>query len=50
MKTGESSTGDPILTKCHYETITGYKFSVVVRGMCPYIVKINPETEQVKTQ
>lgn len=50
MKTGESPTGDPMLTKCHYETTTGYKFSIVVRGMCPYIVKINPETGKVKTQ
>lgn len=50
MKTSESPTGDPMLTKCHYETTTGYKFSIVVRGMCPYIVKINPETGKVKTQ
>ncbi len=50
MKAAESPTGDPMLTKCHYETTTGYKFSIVVRGTCPYIVKINPETGQVKTQ
>lgn len=50
MKTSESPTGDPMLTKCHYETTTGYKFSIVVRGACPYIVKINPESGQVKTQ
>ncbi|MBI3149637.1 MAG: hypothetical protein HYZ17_14095 [Betaproteobacteria bacterium] len=50
MKTGESPTGDPMLTKCHYQTTMGYKFSIMVRGTCPYIVKINPETGKVKPQ
>ena len=45
---GESSTGDLMLTRCHYQTLGGYEFSIVVRGMCPFSVQVNPETGQVK--
>lgn len=46
----ESRTGDIMLVNCHYETIGGYRFSIVTRGSCPVIVKINPESGQVKVQ
>lgn len=48
MNTGESPTGDYMLNNCHYETIGGYTFSIIVRGVCPAIVRINPETGDVK--
>lgn len=47
-RTGESDTGDWRYTRCYYETMHGYEFSIVVKGMCPYSVKINPETGQVQ--
>lgn len=41
-------TGDPMLTRCIYRTIGGYEFSINARGLCPYMVQINPETNQVR--
>ncbi|MDO4997635.1 MAG: hypothetical protein Q4E16_03210 [Neisseria sp.] len=47
--TGESETGDWRYTRCHYETLGGFRFSTVIEGrLCPYRVEINPETGQVK--
>ncbi|MBA3034166.1 MAG: hypothetical protein KKF85_14290 [Gammaproteobacteria bacterium] len=48
--TGNSPTGDFMLTQCHYRTLGGYSFSILVRGFCPLSVSINPETGQVKTK
>ena len=47
---GQESTGDMMLTKCIYKTIGGFSFSIIVRGMCPYSVNVNPETGQVQRQ
>jgi hypothetical protein len=45
---GEEPTGDSMLTRCIYETLGGYRFSIVARGICPFSVKVNPETGQVQ--
>lgn len=44
----EEPTGDSMLTKCIYETIGGYRFSIVSRGICPFSVQVNPETGRVR--
>jgi hypothetical protein len=44
---GQVSTGDISITSCNYRTFKGYEFSVNYRGMCPYSVRINPETNMV---
>ena len=46
--TGESRTGDIFYTQCHYETLGGLRFSITVKGICPFSVKYNPETGQVQ--
>ena len=46
--TGQSSTGDIMLTRCNYQTLGGYEFSIIVRGICPFSVQVNPETGHVK--
>lgn len=46
--TGQSPTGDAMLTRCSYRTLGGYEFSIIVRGICPFSVQVNPETGQVK--
>jgi hypothetical protein len=45
---GEESTGDFMLTRCIYETLGGYRFSIISRGICPFSVSVNPETGQVR--
>lgn len=46
---GQESTGDAMLTRCSYQTIGGYRFTTISRGICPFSVEINPETGKVKT-
>ncbi len=46
---GRESAGDPMLSRCIYQTLGGYRFSMIVRGLCPFTVEVNPETSQVKT-
>ncbi|MDD6911737.1 hypothetical protein [Actinobacillus minor] len=43
---GESDTGDIRYTRCHYETIGGFRFSIIVKGICPVTIEFNPETQQ----
>jgi len=45
---GQERTGDVMLTSCIYQTLGGYRFSIVVRGICPFSVRVNPETGQVR--
>lgn len=47
--TGQSSTGDAMLTRCAYQTIGGYRFTTTSRGVCPFTVEIDPETGKVRT-
>lgn len=47
--TGQEGTGDPMLTRCTYQTIGGYRFSSTYRGICPFSVDVNPETGKVRT-
>ena len=47
--TGQESSGDPMLTRCTYQTIGGYRFSSTYRGICPFSVDVNPETGKVRT-
>lgn len=44
----QSLTGDPMLVKCFYQTLGGFEFSIIVRGICPFSIEINPETGQWK--
>ena len=44
----QERTGDAMLTRCIYETLGGYRFSIVVRGLCPFSVKVSPETGEVR--
>ena len=44
--TGQSETGDIFYTRCHYETIGGFRFSIIVKGFCPFSIEFNPETQQ----
>lgn len=44
---GTEPTGDAMLSRCIYETLGGYRFTIISRGLCPFQVKINPETNQV---
>jgi hypothetical protein len=44
---GEQETGDPLLRRCVYQTLGGYRFSVVMRSLCPITVRVNPETGEV---
>lgn len=44
--TGQSETGDYRYTRCHYETLMGFRFSIVVQGFCPLSIQFNPETQQ----
>jgi len=46
---GQENTGDPLLTRCAYQTIGGYRFSATYRGLCPFSVEVNPETGKVRT-
>jgi len=46
--TGQEKTGDMFLTKCLYKTLGGYEFYIIVRGLCPFSVQVNPESGQVK--
>jgi hypothetical protein len=41
------TTGDPSIKRCFYKTVWGYEFEVNHRTVCPYTVKINPETNTV---
>ena len=42
-------TGDYSLKRCIYETLRGYQFAMINRGIsCPFTVQVNPETGQVK--
>ena len=43
----EEKTGDVMLRRCVYETLGGYRFSVVMRSLCPITVRVNPETGEV---
>lgn len=45
---GQEKTGDAMLTRCVYETMGGYRFSIVRRGMCPFSVQVDPESGQVR--
>ena len=47
---GESRTGDASITFCRYETLGGFKFGMNVTnfGICPFSVKVNPATNQIK--
>lgn len=45
----QEPTGDTMLTRCVYQTLGGYRFSVNQRGLCPFTVEVNPETGRVKT-
>ena len=45
--TGSESTGDIFLTRCNYQTLMGYQFSIIVRNsICPFSIEVNPETGQ----
>jgi len=46
---GQQSAEDPMLTRCSYQTIGGYRFSTISRGVCPFAVEVNPETGKVRT-
>ena len=45
---GEDSTGDAMLTKCIYETVGGYRFSTISKGICKFSIEVNPETSEVR--
>ena len=47
-KFDEGTTGDSSIRRCFYQTLGGYRFSVDVRGMCPYQVEVNVETGRVR--
>ncbi len=47
---GREATGDVFISRCLYQTATGYRFSSDRRGLCPYMVEVNPETGRVKIQ
>ncbi|MBF0750734.1 MULTISPECIES: hypothetical protein [unclassified Pasteurella] len=40
---GESDTGDVFYTRCYYETLGGFKVSIVVKGFCPMSIEVDPE-------
>lgn len=44
----QSETKDPMLVRCHYQTTTGFEFSIIQRLICPAQVYVNPETGVVK--
>lgn len=44
----QEPTGDPLLIRCIYETIGGYRFAMIARGICPFVIQVNPETGQVR--
>ncbi|MDC2825031.1 hypothetical protein PHA51_03120 [Rodentibacter pneumotropicus] len=44
----EQETGDWRYTKCIYETLGGFRFSMINKGLCPFSVEVNPETGQVR--
>ena len=45
---GQETTGDPMLIRCSYQTLGGYRFSTTARGVCPYSVQVDPETREVR--
>ena len=45
---GQQITGVPLQTLCIYKTIGGYEFTIIVKGMCPYVVQVNLVSGQVK--
>ena len=45
---GQESTGDAMLTRCIYQTLGGYRFSINQRGLCAFTVQVNPETGRVQ--
>ena len=46
--TGESEAAGVAHLKCYYRSISGYEFSIIVKGMCPGMVHVNPETGDVR--
>jgi len=40
----------PGIYRCFYETLGGYRFSIIISGPCPLSVTVNPETGQVKQE
>jgi hypothetical protein len=44
---GQVRTGDISINTCNYRTVRGYFFHVNYRGICPYGVRVNPETNWV---
>lgn len=44
---GQTRTGDISINSCKYATARGYRFAVNYRGICPYSVRVNPETNWV---
>jgi hypothetical protein len=45
----QEPTGDAMVTRCVYQTLRGYRFSVDQHGICSVTVEVNPETGSVKT-
>ena len=48
MFTGDSEEAGAAHLKCHYKANSGYEFSIIVKGMCPGFVYVNPETGEVR--
>lgn len=46
--TGQKQTGQWNITRCLYRTIGGFEFSTNEKGLCPFSVKVNPQTMEVK--
>lgn len=44
----QTETGDPMLVRCHYQTPTGFEFSIIRRLICPAQVYVDPESGMVR--
>ncbi len=44
----DEPTGDASISRCLYKTVTGFRFTANFRGLCPWILESNPETNQFR--
>lgn len=43
----QEATKDPLLSRCFYRTLGGFEFAMISRGICPFSVRVNPETGEI---